>query len=41
VPSTTLDLLWPDPGQRHRALASLVADGLVEPVAGDRYRLPA
>ena len=27
--------------QRMRCLDSLVADGLVEPLAGDRYRLPA
>jgi A/G-specific adenine glycosylase len=30
-----------DPGQRDRCLDSLVADGLVEPLPGDRYRLPA
>ena len=30
-----------DPGQRERALDGLVADGLVEPLDGDRYRLPA
>jgi A/G-specific adenine glycosylase len=29
-----------DPGQRARALDGLVADGLVEPLDGDRYRLP-
>lgn len=40
VPAATLDMLWPDAGQRDRALSSLVADGLVEPVPGDRYRLP-
>ena len=31
----------PDAGQVMRCLDSLVADGLVEPVGGDRYRLPA
>ena len=30
---------WPDAGQRERAIASLVADGLAE-VDGDRLRLP-
>jgi len=30
-----------DPAQRDRCLDSLVADGLVEPLSGDRYRLPA
>jgi A/G-specific adenine glycosylase len=29
-----------DPGQRERCLDGLVADGLVEPLAGGRYRLP-
>ncbi len=36
-----LEAAWPDPLQRERALDSLVADGLVEPLARDRYRLPA
>jgi A/G-specific adenine glycosylase len=31
---------WPQSEQRTRALAGLVADGLVEPLPGDRYRLP-
>ena len=35
-----LDLAWSDARQRARALDSLVADGLAEPLAGDRYRLP-
>jgi A/G-specific adenine glycosylase len=34
-------LVWPDPLQRARALDGLVADGLVEPVGGDRFGLPA
>jgi A/G-specific adenine glycosylase len=40
LPRTTLDLEWSDPEQRERALASLLADGLV--VSDDRtaYRLP-
>lgn len=42
VPKNALDLAWPDdPMQRERALDGLVADGLVEPLPGDRYRLPA
>ncbi len=32
---------WPVDQQRMRCLDSLVADGLVEPLADDRYRLPA
>lgn len=39
VPQASLDLLWPDDAQRERALASLLADGLV--AAGETgYRLP-
>jgi A/G-specific adenine glycosylase len=40
VPQSALDLVWPDPVQRARALDGLVADGLVEPVADGVYRLP-
>ncbi len=36
-----LDRAWPDAVQRARALDGLVADGLVEPLARNRYRLPA
>jgi A/G-specific adenine glycosylase len=37
-----LDAGWPvDAQQRRRALDGLVADGLVEPLSGNRYRLPA
>lgn len=32
---------WPHQQQRERCLDSLVADGLVEPLAGRRFRLPA
>lgn len=39
VPRSTLDGAWDDPQQRDRALASLVADGLVSQAVGDRYRL--
>lgn len=41
VPLVELDAAWPDAEQRSRALQSLLADGLVEPVADGRYRLPA
>lgn len=40
LPAVRLDAVWPDPVQRARALDSLVADGLVEPMAGRRFRLP-
>jgi A/G-specific adenine glycosylase len=36
-----LDVVWADDPQRARALDGLVADGLVEPLADGRYRLPA
>lgn len=39
--AAALERVWHDPGQRGRALASLVSDGLVERLDGDRYRLPA
>jgi A/G-specific adenine glycosylase len=39
VPAARLDLVWPDAGQRGRALASLVDDGLVSALAG-QYALP-
>ncbi|WP_446666178.1 A/G-specific adenine glycosylase [Flexivirga sp. B27] len=41
VPRTRLDLVWPDDGQRDRCLASLIEDGLVEPLPRERFRLPA
>ncbi len=40
VPREALEDAWPEPMQRTRALESLVVDGLVEPLAGERYRLP-
>jgi A/G-specific adenine glycosylase len=41
VDRARLDGAWPDdPVQRERALAALVADGLVERLPGGRYRLP-
>lgn len=41
VPKIQLDLVWPDAMQRERALDGLVADGLVEPLDDEMYRLPA
>ncbi|MET9554177.1 A/G-specific adenine glycosylase [Streptomyces sp. NPDC006645] len=40
VPLAVLDAVWEEPVQRARALDGLVADGLVEPMADDLYRLP-
>jgi A/G-specific adenine glycosylase len=41
VPKAALDSVWDDAVQRERALDSLVADGLVEPLPRRRYALPA
>ena len=41
VSSRALARAWPPEAQRHRCLDSLVSDGLVEPLARGRYRLPA
>ncbi len=41
VPKPALDLMWPDAGQRDRALDSLVTDGLVDPLPDGRYALPS
>ncbi|MFZ0324502.1 MAG: A/G-specific adenine glycosylase [Actinomycetes bacterium] len=41
VPVSSLDRVWSDPAQRLRALDSLVSDGLVEPLPGNRYQLPS
>ena len=40
VDQASLDAVWDEPVQRARALDGLVADGLVEPLDGGRYRLP-
>ncbi|GAB2554697.1 HhH-GPD family protein [Kribbella endophytica] len=40
VPKKQLDACCPDQVQRERALDGLVADGLVEPLARNRYQLP-
>ena len=36
-----LELAWPEPVQRERALDSLVADGLVDPLPDGRFALPS
>ena len=36
-----LDVVWPDPVQRERALDGLVADGLIDPLPDGRFALPA
>jgi A/G-specific adenine glycosylase len=41
VTGQALELAWADDQQRMRCLHSLVADGLVEPVDENAYRLPA
>jgi len=40
VPRSAIDVVWPRTTQRNRALDGLVADGLVEPLEHDFYRLP-
>ena len=40
VPKVALDLVWHDDVQRERALDSLVADGLIDPLPDGRYALP-
>jgi A/G-specific adenine glycosylase len=39
VPRQRLDIVWTDDGQRARALATLVDDGLVEPLGTDSFVL--
>jgi A/G-specific adenine glycosylase len=41
VTGQALKQAWPDDQQRMRCLDSLIADGLLEPLEDDRYRLPA
>jgi A/G-specific adenine glycosylase len=41
VERTALDVVWPDPAQRERALDTLVVDGLVDPRPDGRYALPS
>jgi A/G-specific adenine glycosylase len=40
IRAARLAAAWPDETQRARCLDSLVADGLVEPLPGNRFRLP-
>jgi A/G-specific adenine glycosylase len=40
VPRVAFDSVWPDQTQIDRALDGLVADGLVDPLAGARFSLP-
>jgi A/G-specific adenine glycosylase len=40
VRRAALDAVWPEPVQRARALDSLVADGLVDPLPDGRFALP-
>jgi A/G-specific adenine glycosylase len=40
VPHAALAVTWPDAVQRDRALATLVADGLIRPLPGARFALP-
>jgi A/G-specific adenine glycosylase len=40
VPATLLDAAWAEPRQRGRALDSLVADGLVDPLPDGHFALP-
>jgi A/G-specific adenine glycosylase len=40
VPGSRLDAAWPDQQQRARALDSLIADGLVDPLPDGRFALP-
>jgi A/G-specific adenine glycosylase len=41
VDAAELDLAWPDLTQRRRALESLIADGLIDPLDDGRFALPA
>jgi A/G-specific adenine glycosylase len=41
VEKVRLDAVWPDPDQRERALDSLAADGLVDPLPDGRFALPS
>jgi A/G-specific adenine glycosylase len=41
VPQSAIEAAWSDELQRKRALASLIADGMVEQLPRKRYGLPA
>jgi A/G-specific adenine glycosylase len=40
VEAAALDIVWPDAGQRARALDALIVDGLIDPLPDGRYALP-
>jgi A/G-specific adenine glycosylase len=40
VEAAALDVVWPDAGQRSRALDALIVDGLIDPLPDGRYALP-
>jgi A/G-specific adenine glycosylase len=40
VTRADLDASWAEPVQRERALAALVADGLIQPLPDGRFALP-
>jgi A/G-specific adenine glycosylase len=40
VRRAALNLAWPDAVQRERALATLIADGLIRHLPGARFALP-
>jgi len=40
VTHSRLDRVWPDPVQRNRALDTLVANGLANPLPRGRFALP-
>jgi A/G-specific adenine glycosylase len=41
VPRAAIAAAWPDAVQRERALATLIADGLIRRLPGGRFALPA
>jgi A/G-specific adenine glycosylase len=40
VRRAALEVVWAQTGQRERALDSLVADGLIDPLPDGRFALP-
>jgi A/G-specific adenine glycosylase len=41
VTRAVLDVVWPHAAQRERALDTLVADGLIDPLPDGRFALPS
>jgi A/G-specific adenine glycosylase len=41
VSRAALDAVWAEPVQRDRALGTLIADGLIDPLPDGRFALPA